>query len=219
MADALSPIQPGDRCPSLCYSSGPALMIPGRGRAHGELFHHRGGTAFFSVLFTRWRNRWIIEQSGDRGCSTGVGLLSRDYRSRASEKAVSIDFSFLLSHATLWRCFVVWDSLQKVSVQRCNQLGNTGYKRYIRLQRRETCLTGLKPNLSLSNRLKIYRTITKPVWMRWVALWKTEKTTTAKMKSLQAIILRAVTDVSWYIRNDDIRKGLEILILQVLVTN
>ncbi|XP_015438893.1 PREDICTED: RNA-directed DNA polymerase from mobile element jockey-like, partial [Dufourea novaeangliae] len=56
-------------------------------------------------------------------------------------------------------------------------------------------LTGRNSKLSTSNKLLIYKTIIKPIWMYGIALWGTSaKSHIAKMEALQSIILRIIVN-------------------------
>ena len=72
-------------------------------------------------------------------------------------------------------------------------------------------LTSRKSKLSIESKLKIYKTIIKPIWTYGIPLWGTSATIHInKIEIIQAKILRTVVKAPWYVRNDDIRKDLGI---------
>lgn len=85
---------------------------------------------------------------------------------------------------------------------------------HIRLKRRNIyCLTSKYSKLSPENKLLLYKTISKPIWTYGIQLWgMAAKSHIRKLESLQAIILRTVVTAPWYIRNDEIRKDLNIVL-------
>ena len=72
-------------------------------------------------------------------------------------------------------------------------------------------LTSRKSKLSIENKLKIYKTIIKPIWTYGISLWGTAAMRHInKIEIIQAKILRTVVNAQWYVRNDDIRRDLGI---------
>ena len=63
---------------------------------------------------------------------------------------------------------------------------------------------------SRNSKLPIYKIIIKPIWTYGLQIWGMVKSNIKKIENLQSIILRAILDAQWYIRNDDTRKTLEI---------
>ncbi|XP_015433586.1 PREDICTED: RNA-directed DNA polymerase from mobile element jockey-like [Dufourea novaeangliae] len=82
----------------------------------------------------------------------------------------------------------------------------------IRIKRREMqWLTNRHSKLSPENKLLIYKTIIKPIWEHGIQLWgMAAKSHIAKIESLQSIVLRTIVNAPWYVRNDEIRKDLNI---------
>ena len=64
-------------------------------------------------------------------------------------------------------------------------------------------LTSRKSKLSIENKLKIYKTIIKPIWTYGISHIN-------KIDTMQAKILRTMVNVPWYVRNEDIRRDLRI---------
>ena len=72
-------------------------------------------------------------------------------------------------------------------------------------------LTSRKSKLSIENKLKIYKTIIKPIWTYGIPLWGTAAISHInKIKVMQAKILKTIVNGPWYVRNKDIRRDLGI---------
>ena len=72
-------------------------------------------------------------------------------------------------------------------------------------------LTSRKTKLSIESKLKIYKTIIKPIWTYGIPLCGTEAMSHInKIETLQAKILRTIVNAPWYVRNDDIQRDLGI---------
>ena len=72
-------------------------------------------------------------------------------------------------------------------------------------------LTSRKSKLSIENKLKIYKTIIKPIWTYGIPLWGTAAMSHInKIEIIQAKILRTVVNAPWYVRNNDIPRDLGI---------
>ena len=68
-------------------------------------------------------------------------------------------------------------------------------------------LTSRKSKLSIENKLKIYRTIIKPIWTYGISLCGTAAMNHInKIETMQATILRTILNAPWYVRNEDIRR-------------
>ena len=82
----------------------------------------------------------------------------------------------------------------------------------IRIKRRQMYwLTSRNCKLSIENKLKIYKTIIKPIWTYGIPLWGTAAMNHInKLESLQSKILRTIVNAPWYVRNEDIRRDLKI---------
>ena len=65
-------------------------------------------------------------------------------------------------------------------------------------------LTSRKSKLSIENKLKIYKTIIKPIWTYGIPLWGTEAMSHInKIETIQAKILRTIVNAPWYVRNEN----------------
>ena len=70
-------------------------------------------------------------------------------------------------------------------------------------------LTSRKSKLSIENKLKIYKTIIKPIWT--YGIWGTAAMNHInKIETMQAKILRTIVNAPLYVRNEDIQKDLGI---------
>lgn len=90
----------------------------------------------------------------------------------------------------------------------------------IRIKRRQMCwLTSRKSKLSTENKLKVYKTIIKPIWTYGIPLWGiAAKSHIIKLETIQSQILRTIVNAPWYFRNDDIRKDLKISTVKEEIT-
>ena len=72
-------------------------------------------------------------------------------------------------------------------------------------------LTSRNSKLRIENKLKIYKTIVKPIWTYGTSLWGTAAMSHIdKLESLQSKILRTIVNALWYVRNEDIGINLKI---------
>jgi hypothetical protein len=72
-------------------------------------------------------------------------------------------------------------------------------------------LLGRKSQLSLSNKLLLYKTILKPIWTYGIQLWGTASTSNIEiLERFQSKALRIIIDAPWYVPNTLIRRDLQI---------
>jgi hypothetical protein len=72
-------------------------------------------------------------------------------------------------------------------------------------------LLGRKSQLSLSNKLLLYKTILKLIWTYGIQLWGTASTSDIEiLERFQSKALRMIVDASWYVPNTLIRRDLQI---------
>jgi len=72
-------------------------------------------------------------------------------------------------------------------------------------------LLGRKSQLSLANKLLLYKCVLKPVWTYGVQLWGCAKPShTQIIQRLQSKILRSITDAPWYVSNLTLHHDLHI---------
>lgn len=63
--------------------------------------------------------------------------------------------------------------------------------------------------LTISNKLLLYRQIIKLIWMYGIQLWGcTKKTNVNIIQTFQNKVLRCIVRAPWYIRNDDLHRDL-----------
>lgn len=88
----------------------------------------------------------------------------------------------------------------------------TAKKTQINLKLRQMhWLLGRKSQLSLENKLLIYKCIIKPIWTYGVQLWGCAKPTNTKIiQRLQSKILRMILNAPWYVSNKTIHDDLGI---------
>jgi hypothetical protein len=73
------------------------------------------------------------------------------------------------------------------------------------------CLLGRKSQLSLSNKLLLYKTILKPIWTYGIQFWGTASTSNIEiLERFQSKALRMIVDAPWYVPNTLIRRDLQI---------
>jgi hypothetical protein len=72
-------------------------------------------------------------------------------------------------------------------------------------------LLGRKSQLSLSNKLLLYKTILKPIWTYGIQLWGTASTSNIEiLECFQSKALRMIVDAPWYVPNILIQRDLQI---------
>jgi hypothetical protein len=71
-------------------------------------------------------------------------------------------------------------------------------------------LLGRKSELTVNNKLLLYRQILKPVWTYGIELWGCTKKTNVKIiQMFQNKVHRYIVDAPWYIRNDNLHRDLK----------
>jgi hypothetical protein len=79
-------------------------------------------------------------------------------------------------------------------------------------------LLGRKSNLSLDNKLLLYKSIITPVWTYGIELWGcASKSNIAVIDRRQSKILTAIVDGLWYVTNVMIHKDLGIPTVQEVI--
>lgn len=72
-----------------------------------------------------------------------------------------------------------------------------------------TWLLGKHSQLSLSNKILLYKVILKPIWSYGIQLWGCAKASHTKiLQRFQSKTLRMLTNAPWYIRNDTLHNDL-----------
>jgi hypothetical protein len=68
-----------------------------------------------------------------------------------------------------------------------------------------------KSQLSLENKLLVYKVILKPVWTYGIQLWGTASNSNVEiLERFQSKVLRIITDAPWYVPNAIIKRDLQI---------
>lgn len=68
-----------------------------------------------------------------------------------------------------------------------------------------------KSQLSLNNKLLLYKCILKPIWTYGIQLWGTaSKSNLGILQRFQSKILRIITKAPWYIKNENLHRDLQI---------
>lgn len=71
-------------------------------------------------------------------------------------------------------------------------------------------LLGRYSELSLSNKIMLYKQVLKPIWAYGIQLWGCTKRTNIKLiQNFQNKVLRGIVNAPWFIRNDDIHRDLD----------
>ena len=69
----------------------------------------------------------------------------------------------------------------------------------------------LLSQLSLENKLLVYKVILKPVWTYGIQLWRTASNSNLEiLERFQSKVLRIITDAPWYVPNTIIKRDLQI---------
>jgi hypothetical protein len=71
-------------------------------------------------------------------------------------------------------------------------------------------LIGKNSQLSMANKLLIYKTILKPIWTYGIELWGCSKPSNTKvLPTFQSKMLRSITKAPWFVSNQTLRADLE----------
>jgi hypothetical protein len=63
-------------------------------------------------------------------------------------------------------------------------------------------LLGRQSQLSITNKLLLYKTILKPIWTYGIQLWRTASTFNIEiLERFQSKVLRTIVDAPWYVPN------------------
>lgn len=72
-------------------------------------------------------------------------------------------------------------------------------------------LLGRNSQLTVENKLLLYKQVLRPVWIYGIQLWGcTKKSNIQMIQTFQNKVLRSITDAPWYIRNDNLHKDLKV---------
>lgn len=93
------------------------------------------------------------------------------------------------------------------------------WKEHIKMKREELnikyrkmyWLIGKNSDLSIQNKIMLYKQVLKPVWTYGIQLWGCTKKTNAEIiQKFQNKVLRGIINAPWYIRNSDLHRDLQI---------
>ena len=71
-------------------------------------------------------------------------------------------------------------------------------------------MMGRKSNLSIHNKLLLYKQIVKPIWTYGIQLWGCSKISNINLiQKFQNKVLRDIVDAPWYARNADLHRDLK----------
>jgi len=72
-------------------------------------------------------------------------------------------------------------------------------------------IIGRKSQLSLANKLLVYKAILKPIWTKGIQLWGTaSNSNTDILERFQSKVLRIITDAPWYVPNAVTKHDLQV---------
>jgi hypothetical protein len=71
-------------------------------------------------------------------------------------------------------------------------------------------IIGRKSELSLANKLLIYKTILKPIWTYGIPLWGTATNSNIEILRFQNKVLRSIANAPWYVPNTLLHTDLQI---------
>jgi len=81
-------------------------------------------------------------------------------------------------------------------------------------------ILGRKSQLSLENKLLVYKAILKPVWTYGVQLWGTASNSNIEiLERFQSKVPRIITDAPWYVPNTMLRRDIQVLPVKQEVRN
>jgi hypothetical protein len=80
-------------------------------------------------------------------------------------------------------------------------------------------LLGRKSQLSIANKLLIYKTIIKPIWTYGIEIWGcASKSSHAILQKAQSKILRMITNTPWYVSNLTLHEELKISFVREVIS-
>jgi len=81
-------------------------------------------------------------------------------------------------------------------------------------------IIGRKSQLSLQNKLLVYKAILKPIWTYGIQLWgAASNSNIVTLERFQSKVLRVITDAPWYVPNAVIKRGLKVRSVRQEVRN
>ena len=95
----------------------------------------------------------------------------------------------------------------------------TSKRRHLDLQLRKLYwIIGRKSQLSLENKLLLYKAILKPIWAYGIQLWGTASNSNIDiLERSQAKVLKIITDAPWYVPNAILHHDLRVSTVKHIV--
>ena len=89
-----------------------------------------------------------------------------------------------------------------------------------KIQKKMYWLIGRNSSLSLHKKLIIYKQILKPVWTYGIQLWGCIKQSNVNIiQRFQNKVLRHMVNAPWYVRNNDLRRNLQVDVVTSEIQN
>lgn len=154
-----------------------------------------------------WLNRWKIKVNETKSVHT-IFSLCKQTCPGVSINNVSIPQSSVASYLGIhldsrltWKAHI------------------TKKKKQMELKMKELYwLIGRRSNMSLENKILIYKTVIKPIWTYGIALWGcASKSNVAIIQRCQPKFLRQIVDAPWYVSNRTIHFDLKIPMVQEVI--
>lgn len=154
--------------------------------------------------------------------SDAVSKWTKKWRIRLNEmKSVNVNFTNLkIGH----RIPVIINSLPIPYANTAKYLGMTldaklKWKEHVKKKKQELnlkfrkmyWLLGRQSQLSIHNKLLLYKQVLKPIWTYGIQLWGCAKKSNINIiQTFQNKVLRCIVDAPWYVRNDNLHRDLKI---------
>lgn len=79
-------------------------------------------------------------------------------------------------------------------------------------------LLGRNSELSVENKIKIYKQVLRPVWTYGIQIWGCAMKTNVQMiQTFQNKVLRGIVNAPWYVRNNDLHRDLRIELVSEVI--
>jgi hypothetical protein len=139
-----------------------------------------------------------------------------------ANEAKSVQVTFTLNKMT---CpYVTLNNVHLPQVDKIKYLGihldrTLTWRKHITTKRKQLDLKlrnlywiiGSKSQLSLENKLLVYKVILKPVWTYGIQIWGTASNSNLEiLEGFQSKVLRIITDAPWYVPNAIIKRDVQV---------
>jgi hypothetical protein len=153
--------------------------------------------------------------------SDAVNKWTKKWRIRLNEmKSVNVNFT---NQKIDHRVPIIINSLPIPHANSAKYLGMTldaklRWKEHVKKKKQELnlkfrkmyWLLGRQSQLSIHNKLLLYKQVLKPVWIYGIQLWGcAKKTNVSIIQTFQNKVLRCIVDAPWYVRNDNLHRDLK----------